>query len=234
MGGGGAGMVKQAGEFLNQVLSDLVNVRDLKINRVTQSIVISGPTTYGPFPLEADYLRTYDLFFYLPGSGSPGEPQKLELVTMEVFDSENKASSNANYPYEFATDTSTQAQTWAGTPQQSAMTSAGQLFVYPASVGTLTLTHRYMIDQPDIVTPETSGVVPWFPHQLYLILATASLMCDYNRDDQAEKLEARAERLLKPYLIMEGDEQKAPHALRLDPRKFTNRRGVKPTKTDPW
>lgn len=62
MAKGGTGMVSQAGQFLNLVLEDLKLNFNLKVLRVTQQIVaVNG--TYGPFALEADYLRTYDLFF---------------------------------------------------------------------------------------------------------------------------------------------------------------------------
>src|SRR5208282_4360591 len=63
----------------------------------------------------------------------------------------------SNYPYEFATDMSTQAQTWSGASQGVGnLTSAGQLFVYPATSGSIILTHRYMVKQPDLVNPSTN------------------------------------------------------------------------------
>ena len=40
--------------------------------------------------------------------------------------------------------------------------------------------------------------------------------------------------MLRPYLIMEGDEQKAVHEVKLDPRHFRSKRGVRPTKVNPY
>lgn len=113
---GGTGMVAIAGQYLNLELEDLKLNRDLKINRVTQLLTIP-PGTYGPFALEADYLRTYDMFYPMPaslGATQSGMIIFLNPITMEQFDAEFKSPSVANYPYEFATDLSTQAQVWSG------------------------------------------------------------------------------------------------------------------------
>ena len=40
--------------------------------------------------------------------------------------------------------------------------------------------------------------------------------------------------MLKPHLIMEGDEQSAVHEIKLDPRKFKSNRSLKPTKVAPF
>lgn len=236
---GGLGQVSIAGQDLNLTLQNLWLHRDLKVNRVTQFITPAGGS-YGPFPLESDYQRTYDLFFPLPLSGSnasSGQPQFLDQVTMEQFDMEFKDVSTTDYPYEFATDLSLQAQT-AATAQVSAITpgatSAGWLYIYPQSPGNITLTHRYMCSQPDITNPAQSSTVPWFVDQDYLITATAARMMQLTGDSRRAEFLEEAERLLKPYLIMEGDEQKTVRGIKLDPRKFHYKRGLKPTKSDPF
>jgi len=243
---GGTGMVAIAGQYLNVVLEDLKRNRDLKMNRVTQFITV-GAGAYGPFPLESNYLRTYDLFYPLPVSGggtSSSMTQFLTPITMEQFDAEFKSPSISNYPYEFATDLSTQAQVWTGglTPPNTVaglytgigtQTQAGNLFIYPQSSGSLVLTHRYMIDQPDLVAPESSSQIPWFPFTDYLVKATAARMMGTTGDNRDEAFFARAEKMLQPFLIMEGDEQSAIHEVKLDPRKFKFVRNLKPTKASP-
>jgi hypothetical protein len=234
---GGAGMVGLAGEMLNLVLEDLKLNRDLKINRVTQLLTV-GPGSYGPYPLEADYLRTYDLFYPIPSSTAPppsGLTQFLHPVTMEQWDQEFKDTSMANYPYEFATDMSTDAQVWSGgTPGNGALTSAGNLYIYPQSSGNIVLTHRYMRNQPDLVNPESSTDSPWFPFGMYLMEATAAALMGITGDDRRDSYLQSAEIKLRPYLIMEGDEQSAVHRIELDPQHFHFPKGLRPTKANPF
>jgi hypothetical protein len=393
---GGPGMVAIAGQWLNVVLEDLKLNKNLKVNRVTQSITV-GPGSYGPFPLEADYLRTYDLWF--PLQNPNGQTQFLNPVTMEQWDAEFKASPTADYPYEFATDLSTQAQaalasvvngtvtgvqttssglgyltvptvtisdndstgtgaaatatlkavsvqgnggtgylvndivtvtggtftrpaqlqwfggvtTWivldggsysivpgspalfgttnitgiggsiivtgghgsalnpfiawgvgditvtsvgqnygdptvaffGGSPVPTSATatatagtttstSAGNLFIFPSSSVPITLTHRYMVNQPDITNPETSTATPWFPYTEYLIHKAAGLMMGITGDDREAQFLKEAEDMLRPHLIMEGDEQQTVRGIRLDPRHFRSTRSVRPTKVNPY
>jgi len=210
------GFTSQGGIYLNFVLKDLWLHRDLKVNRVTQTIVIQANSN-GPFALEANYLRTYDLF-YLQNN----LPYFLHPITMEQYDQEFKDPSISNYPYEYATDLSTQAQTASGT--------AGQIYVYPQSSGQISLTHRYMLQQPEITTPETSSVVPWFQDQDYLVKATAMRLMEITDDERLDKFRADLGDMLRIHLIMEGDEQAVVHAVRLDPRAFRGNRSTRPTK----
>jgi hypothetical protein len=225
---GGTGMVGMAGQFLNLVLEDLKLNKNLKANRVTQSLIATAGT-YGPFALEADYLRTYDLFYPMPASGGPtvsGITIMLYQVTMEQWDAEFKSPSTSNYPYEYATDLSTQAQI--------AGVSAGNLFIYPQSTGQLTLTHRYMKNQPDMVTPETSTTVPWFPYTQYLIHETAAYLMGVTGDDREAEFHRESAEMLRPHLIMTGDEQGTVQRIRLDPQHFHGARGFKPVKAYPF
>lgn len=230
-------MVGIAGQWLNIVLEDLKLNKDLKVNRVTQPLVVS-PGSYGPFNLEADYLRTYDLFYTMPTAGgatASSETIFLNPVTMEQYDAEFKGPSISNYPYEFATDLSTQAQATAAAPLPvtPGTTPAGLIYIYPPSSGQLVLTHRYMVNQPDIANPQTSTAVPWFPYTEYLVTATAAGMMSVTGDDRTAEFRAKAQDMLRPFLIMEGDEQKTVRNVRLDPRHFRFNRGLKATKAAP-
>jgi hypothetical protein len=221
----GPGFLQQAGQSLNMILEDLVLNRNLKMNRVTIPVTLPA-NSFGPFNLPSDYLRTYDFFYPMPASGqpagAPGVTIFLNLITQEQMDMEFKDISTANYPYEFATDLSAQATGGIGTYS-----------VYPASSGILTLTHRYMIQRAPIATPETSSTVPWFNFDRYLIAAVAADVMQDTGDDRRTEYLAEAERLLAPYLIMEGDEQSAVHEIKLDPRHFRASRALRLTKSSP-
>lgn len=221
----GPGFATQSGQFLNMVLEDLVLNRNLKMNRVTNPITLPA-NTFGPINLEADYLRTYDLFYPMPSTGAPVGSQGITIFlvpsTTKQWDAEFKDPSTANYPYEFSTDLSPQA---AG--------GLGLLYVYPMSSGQLTLTHRYMLKRPDIATPESSAAIPWFQNTDYLVKATAAKLMMVTGDDRHDSFVAQCEEMLRPYLIMEGDEQETVHALVLDPRHFRSNRSLRLTKSSP-
>lgn len=234
---GGHGMVGLAGQNLNLVLEELVLIRDLKINRVTTTITAASGV-YGPFALEADYLRTYDMFYMIPSAGGLSASSQtlfLNPVTMEQFDAEFKSPTQTNYPYEYATDLSTDAQVWSGgTTGSGTLTSAGGLYIYPASNGSLTLTHRYMKKQPVYSLPNVNPLEPWFPYSDYLITATAAKMCRNTGDDRWIAMFEQSETMLRPYLVQSGDEQQTVQNVRLDPRHYRFNRGVKPTKAAPF
>lgn len=211
------GFAQIGGQFLNMTLEDLWLHRDLKINRVTEFITVQA-NNFGPFTLPLNYLRTYDLFFE-----QNNLPYFLNPISTEEYDQEFKDPSIANYPYEFMTilvDETTALAT----------NTAGQLFIYPQSSGQIVLTHRYMVKQPDIVAPENSTVIPWFPDQDYLITATAARLMQITDDTRRDKFIEDSLRMLRIHLIMEGDEQQVVKSVRLDPRRFHTNRTLKPTK----
>lgn len=212
------GFTAQGGQYLNLALRDLVLHRDLKMLRKQQSIPIQVGSN-GPFTLEADYLRTYDLFYTINNF-----PYFLFTISQEQYDQLFKDPSIANYPYCYTTDlTATQVP---GTP--------GQLFIFPQSTSALSLTHRYMVDMPDIVNPDTTTSVPWFPDQDYLIHATATRLMKETDDQRWESFEKAGENMLRTHIIMEGDEQKVVKEIRLDPQRFHMNRTLRPTKLNPY
>jgi hypothetical protein len=213
------GFIQQGGQFLNMTLEDLWLHRDLKENRVTEFITVQA-NLYGPFTLPQNYNRTYDLFFE-----QNNLPYLLNPINTQEYDQEFKDPSIANYPYEFMTILYDET-----TALQQVPPSAGQLFIYPQSSGQIVLTHRYMVRQPDIVTPETSTVIPWFPDQDYLITATAARLMQVTDDTRRPEFLEEAATMLGIHLIMEGDEQQVVKSVKLDPRRFHSNRTLKPTK----
>ena len=214
------GFTTQCGQFFNQTLEDLVLHRDLKVNRKTSTLIVPANST-GPFALEADYLRTYDMFYLVNG-----DPYLLDPCSPKEFDQESQQAGISSYPYEYATDLSVEAQ--------AASASAGQLNIYPPSNGQISITHRYMVNRPDIVSPESSISVPWFADQDYLIAATAWRLMQITDDVRMEQFKADATNQLRLHLIMEGDEQQVVKHVELDPRQFRSGNWLRPTKTDPW
>ena len=213
------GFTSQGGMFLNMVLEDLWLHRDLKVNRITEYITVQA-NDYGPFTLPQNYNRTYDLFFE-----QNNLPYFLNPISTQEYDAEFKDPSIANYPYEFMTILYDET-----TALQQVPPSAGQLFIYPQSSGQIVLTHRYMVRQPDIATPETSTVIPWFSDQDYLITATAARLMQITDDTRRPEFLKEAATMLGIHLIMEGDEQQVVKSVKLDPRRFHTNRTLKPTK----
>ena len=211
------GFTAQGGRALNFVLDDLALHRNLKVNLVTTQIAV-GASSNGPFLLEANYLRTYDLRFYVSG-----EPYFLEPASLREIDSEVVSSGQTNYPYEFATDLSPVA---AG--------GQGLLYIYPASNSGLTLTHRYYLQQAQLSAPETNQAVPWFSDQDYLVQATALRMMRVTDDSRYNDWTIMCEKMLDKHLLTEGDEQQVVKEVRLDPRRFRVSGAGRPTKLDPY
>ena len=211
------GFLTTGGLYLNLVLKDLWLHRDLKVNRKTLPLIVQANLN-GPFSLEADYQRTYDLF-YLQNN----LPYFLKQADNMLYDQQFKSPSISNYPYMYTTDLSSAAQI--------ASSAAGQIYIYPQSSGQITLTHRYMQKQPDLVTPETSFLIPWFEDQDYLIKATAVRLMDITDDDRRPQFNDDLEKMLRIHLIMASDdEQQVVRSVKLDPWKFQNTRSLRPTK----
>jgi hypothetical protein len=211
------GYVAIAGRQLNLVLNDLVMHRNLKVNLVSTTISVP-PNSNGPFNLETNYLRTYDLF-YLVSS----EPFFLNTCSLKEYDAEDQQAGLSSYPYEWASDLSPVA---SGNP--------GLLYIYPQSSQTVLMTHRYYLNQPDIVAPQGSTVVPWFSDQDYLVTATAMRIMRFTNDERYEQFQIDCERLLMKHLLTEGDEQQVVKEVQLDPRRFRISGSSRPTKLDPF
>lgn len=212
------GFTQQGGQDLNLTLNDLCLHRDLKMLRQTESIAVQIGVN-GPFSLPANYLRTYDLFYTVNNF-----PYFLFPLGQDEYDALFKDPSIANYPYCYTTDLTNQQ-----TQGQC------QLFIFPQSTSALALTHRYMINMPDIASPESSSTVPWFQDQDYLIHATATRLMKLTDDGRYDKFEADGEGLLRTHLIQgDGDEQKVVKSIRLDPQRFHVNRALRPTKLNPY
>lgn len=211
------GYTAQGGRALNYVLADLSMHRNLKVNLVTATLTVSA-NNVGPYSLESDYLRTFELT-YTAG----GVPYFLNPCTIKEFDADNIPAAGTSYPDEYATDLS-----------PVATGGVGQIYIYPPSNQTIAMTHRYFLKRADIATPETSSAIPWFEDQDYLLTATAMRMMRITDDARLDRFEADAEAMLRKHLMTEGDEQQVVKSVQLDPRRFRSGAGVKATKGSPF
>ena len=196
------GFTAQGGRALNFVLNDLSLNRNLKQNLVTETINAQANSN-GPFDLDRNYLRTFDMVFYVTG-----EPYFLNPGTLKQYDSEIQQNNSSTYPYEWASDLS-----------QVSYGGVGKLYIYPQSNVDIVLTHRFYLLQYDITNPETSALVPWFNDQDYIINAVAMRMMRITDDSRYPEFVAMCEKMLESHLMTEGDEQQVVKEVQLDPRR---------------
>jgi len=82
-----------------------------------------------------------------------------------------------------------------------------------------------MRDMPDIVTPQTSSVIPWFPNQNYLLTRMTGELCKGYDDDRAAALlgddnPGGSGYILRHYVQMKDDWTNRAKTVKLDRRRF--------------
>lgn len=233
------GMTAQAGQTLNMVLSDLCQTYDFALARKTfyfnfnpGLVAQVGNSIYGsgPYPLPADFLRCADgrsVFWTLQGV-----PYFLVPIDLSEFDGTVQQAGLQSYPYWFCTDLS------LGDEGANADTTP-MAYVYPPPSGAFPVTVRYYSQMADIVTPETSQVVPWFPSQTYLRTRVAGEMMKLADDDRYQSFLGEgpegAQGILRRYLMLKDDSSDRATTVTLDRRRFGSRYSSLPnTKTIGW
>jgi hypothetical protein len=200
------GFTNQAGQLLNMVLSGLCQQYDFDVAKQSTKISLGSVSTNygaGPYVLPANYLRTLrDEVFYVFN----GVPYPLVPVDLAEFDQFPMLPGNNSLPSMYATDMSQ---------------SPPQLWVWPPPAGLLPLTVRYYCQMPDIATPETSGVTPWFPNQDFLVTRLAGELMKLTDDDRSMAFIAKADETLDGYLKMKDDSLNRAMTVKLDRRMFT-------------
>ena len=212
------GRTSQAGQFLNMILANYAQTEDLDTIRQTTTLNISSqPTIPYPWPLPVNYLRAYDVFYLVSG-----EPFYLTQMELKEFDKLFTGEGVDNYPTRYATD---MAVSPAG-----AVASPPNMYFYPPPQISLAVTVRYRPQTGDITTPETSSVVPWFPNQLILTEDLCVKLGDLVGDDRTQGWEARLEKRMGKYLIMDDDKENFAQTVKLDPNTFRSSRNLPPSK----
>jgi hypothetical protein len=196
----------QAGQTLNDILSDLAQTYDFDAARVTFNFNFDLSLGSGPFPLPSDYLRAEneDVFYTFDGV-------KYVMINVDLaeFDSMIQQPGLNNFPTYYTTDLSL---------------SPPGLYVWMPPLIAFPVTIRYRSQMADIPTPETSSVVPWFLNSVYLVTRLAGEMCKITGDDRWQALLGDgphgAEGILRKYLQSEGDRTARSRTVKLDRRRF--------------
>jgi len=189
------GFTAQAGDFLNQTLQELCQDYDIELARnVIQFYFNTGTATLqaggtapstgsGPYALPSTYLRMRvqdgkDMIFYTLN----GVPYPLIQVSLAEYLWMVQTPGFSSYPQNYATDTSLQTYT---TPVLYVWppSSIGQ----PASGTYGQVTAYFQMTMPDIATPATSSVVPWFPNQTILQRAVAGRLMGITGDERQQQ-----------------------------------------------
>lgn len=227
------GYTTQAGELLNVVLQELCQNYDLDLAKgtyvfnfntslMTTAIYPNIQPGGGPYPLPADFLRMVDdkdNIWFLNGVPYPMIPCDLS-----EYDNFVQQSNLQAYPYIFATDMSQQPP---------------NLVVWPPASGDYQCMIRYRRQMPDIVTPESSSTVPWFPNSQYLRTRLAGEMMKIADDDRYQAFlgdgPSGAQGILDRYLKMKDDSTDRAKFVTLDRRQFSTQWSRLPnTKSVGW
>lgn len=223
----------QAGQLMNMVLNELCTDYDLAVNRKTFNFTFnsSAGVNYGPYTLPTDWLRAdkNDVFYTIQGV-------KYVLIaqTLAQFNAQVQQPGLAQYPEYFAVDNS-----------PIATQGAPVMFIWPPAAGSYPVTAVYFAQMPDITAPESSGTIPWFPLQLYILRRVTGELMLMSGDDRAQMFLGGstpqggstflgAAAILNRYLKNEGDTQ-AVKQVTLDRRSFSpSWKDAPNTKTIGW
>jgi hypothetical protein len=217
----------QAGQLLNMILSDLCQTYDFDVTKQTYSFSFNANNLNSlgqAFQnLPANYLRAikWDCFYVISGVPYPMIPCDLEEFDMLV-----QQSGLANFPVFFASDMSLSGVTNSSAGSGGAAVPVMLFWQVPS--GAYPATVRYFSQMPDIATPQTSTVVPWFPNQSYLRRRLAGELMLQTDDDRAnaflsdneEQYPQGAGVMLRKYLMLKDDKSTRTATVQLDRRRF--------------
>jgi hypothetical protein len=163
----------------------------------------------------------YDIWYLVNG-----EPFYLTQMELKDFDALFTGDGIDNYPRRWATDMGTASGGVITNPA-----TAPNIYFYPPPAVPLSLTIRYRPQTTDIVTPESSTVIPWFPNQLILLKEVCIQLGDaMGGDDRSDRWTKEVERRMEKYLIMSDDKEGYSQTVKLDPNTFRNRGNLPPSK----
>ena len=236
------GFTAQGGQLLNTILSDLCQTYDFDTTKQTFAFNLPTATinslgqAYQNLP--ANYLRgiKYECFYVISGV-----PYPLIPVDLGEFDMLVEQAGLANFPVFYATDMSLSGVT--NSPIGSGGAAVPVALFWQVPSGGYPATIRYYSQMPDIVTPETSSTVPWFPNQTYLITELAGRLMQLTDDERANSfLSSDEDRnpqgsavMLRRYLQQKDDQSTRTKTVALDRRRFgTSFDRLRNTKTIGW
>lgn len=200
----------QAGQFLNTLLQWLAQSYDFEVIRKTYNFTFNTSSTgngyvagCGPNLMPTDFLRAHKKgAFYMIS----GVPYTMIGYEQNEFDQFVQQAGNQAYPYAFYVDVSK-------TPME--------LYVWVPAAGAYPATVRYNPQVADIVTPESSTTVPWFPNTDFLIQGVAARLMQITNDDRMADFMTLSIATLDTYLKMKDDpESSGVKRVSLDRRLF--------------
>lgn len=175
------------------------------------------PAGAGPFALPADFQRFNFHDFFWQNGGINYFPTPYDI---DEFDAFVQQPGFTSYPTAYSVDMSV---------------SPPALAIWPASSGAYPCFGRYQRTMPDIATPETSSVVPWFPSQQYVLHRLTAEMMITTGDTRAGSMMELATDDLRKFIEMEGNRDTRAVTAKLDPRHFGTSWGrLRSTKIIPW
>ena len=240
--------VSDAGDILNQVLSELCQTYDFDIARGVTNFSFNlqyggddystdfsfdygpplvGGINSGPYSLPSDWLRSRrdDVFYTIDGV-------KYVMINVDLaeFDGLVQQAGLMSYPQNYTVDLSVLGANNLPQPQ---------MYVWPPPSGGYPVTARYQRQMPDIVTPSTSAKVPWFPDQNYLITRVSGELMRITNDNRQNAFlgdsETGAQGILNRYLKLANDDEDRAKRVTLDRRYFSQDFfRLKNTKTIGW
>lgn len=226
------GMTVQAGQLLNQILSDLCQTYDFQVARKTHNFLLPTTSTVaangvvifgGPIALPADFLRCDSDDSKRPYYMLNGVPMPLTPCDLGEFQMMAQMSGNSSYPQMMATDMS---------PLDTG--GAPKAYFWPPSSAALPAFLPYFCQMADIAAPEASSVVPWFPNQSYLQTRLAGELMRLTDDVRADTFlgdgPSGAQGLLTRFLKLVDDRSNRSQSVTLDKRRFGRSSHLKNTK----
>ncbi len=209
------GRASQVGQMLNIILANHAQTIDEDVIRKTTTLVI-GPQATIPYwyTLPTDYLRFYDVFYYVNG-----EPFYLNQMELSEFDQMYVGSGVSKYPGSFTTDVS-----------QSPVVMA----FYPPPSVPLSVTVRYRPQTADITAPETSATIPWFPNQLVLLGELCEKAMWLSDDARSSEFRKNVKEDLVRYMSISDDKEGFSMTVKLDPKTFKSPNRLPPSKVTGW
>jgi hypothetical protein len=237
------GFTAQAGLFLNQALADLCQTYDFVVARrqfkfrLPTSQINSDGQAYQNAP--ADYLRGIRNGSYYTISGVPYPMIPCDQV--EEYNMLVQQAGLSNFPVFYASDLSLTGI--ANSPTGSGGAAVPVLLFWQVPSGGYPANVYYYSQMPDIVTPETSAVVPWFPNQDYLMTRVAGQLMKVSDDERADAMLSADEDahpqgagvILRKYLQMKDDKGTRAQQVSLDRRRFgTSFDRLRNTKSIGW
>jgi hypothetical protein len=208
-GRGTSGYTAQAGQFLNLILSYLAQTYDFDECRKLATLTLSGSSA--SYSLPADYLRAREVFYYVGGT-----PFYLNQIPLEEYDQLFNGAGINNYPEQYAT--------------QIEASPTPLIYFWPPPNLSLSVSVRYQAQPPDILTPESSSTIPWFPNQQYLVKRLTADIAMLTDDTRHQTLLSEAAAILDRFLMIDDDKSNYSQQVQLDRRRFRNISNLKPTK----